>query len=477
MRELLLAALVLALAGFGQVGATASHEDTEQKAVLVTGASSGIGLKITELLSAQGHYVYAGARSKDDLKMLDAMDNVEAVRLDVTKPRDIKAAVEQVEKGGRGLHGVVNNAGVAILAPLIDVAESELDFLFDVNVYGPYRITKAFAPMIIESQGRISNISSISGILSGPLYGPYSMSKHALEAYTDSLAREMARVGVKVSAVEPGNYKSKIGQNFCDRLAANREKYQSSIFQAELEAGLKRCEDDPQDTSPEPDAVAEAVMHALFSDEPKEHYMVVPTQRQASYTIDKAVEELVSYNHDHEFSYDRQSLIAKLDEQWAAKANDKNVERLAPVVRHSMLVTDLDRALTLYRDVLGLKVNRINDTSPDSYSYIFFDIPPGSMKRFAYLDTEDGRSNSLGMGEVPGLDLNIPDKPRSVAWVQTVADVEGVMKQVEELGLELIPPVEFESREAGKTGVETGVVDWDGHLVMFYGLKLSEIEE
>lgn len=95
------------------VGVSADAENT-QKAVLVTGANSGIGLKITEHLSADGYYVYAGARKTADLERLDAMDNVGAVRLDVTVQDDIDAAVEFVEAQGRGLYGVVNNAGVAV---------------------------------------------------------------------------------------------------------------------------------------------------------------------------------------------------------------------------------------------------------------------------------------------------------------------------------------------------------------------------
>ena len=166
-------------------------DSMSQKAVLVTGASTGIGRKITEKLAAEGYFVYAGARKDEDIEALNLIENVRAVRLDVTIQEDIDAAVNTVEAGGLGLYGLVNNAGVNVLAPLIEIDEAELDFLFDVNIYGPYRITKAFAPLIIESQGRISNISSISGTLSGPLYGIYSMSKHALEAYTDSLTIEM----------------------------------------------------------------------------------------------------------------------------------------------------------------------------------------------------------------------------------------------------------------------------------------------
>lgn len=154
----------------------------------------------------------------------------------------------------------------------------------------------------------------------------------------------------------------------------------------------------------------------------------------------------------------------------AAQAEQAAAERLAPLHRHSILVADLERSLTLYRDILGLEVGRVTDTGPDSYSYIFFNIEPGAMRRFAYLSGE-GAQNVLGLGEVPGIQLKLPDSPRAAAFVMTVADVEGAMEQVRALGLELIPPQEFESREAGRTGIETGVIDFDGHLVMFYGLK------
>jgi NAD(P)-dependent dehydrogenase (short-subunit alcohol dehydrogenase family) len=190
-----------------------------QRAVLVTGASSGIGLNITETLAAQGWFVYAGARSQADMAALNAIPNVQAVRLDVTVAADIDAAVATVRAGGRGLHGVVNNAGIAVLAPMMNVTEQEMESIFDVNVFGPYRITKAFAPLLIESKGRVVTISSISGILSGPFFGPYSMTKHAMEAFGDALAAEMARFDVRSSLIEPGNFKSDIGRNTMARHA------------------------------------------------------------------------------------------------------------------------------------------------------------------------------------------------------------------------------------------------------------------
>jgi len=299
----------------GEAGAK-GEAVSSQKAVLVTGASTGIGRKITEVLAERGVYVYAGARKEADLKELDAIEDVQSIRLDVTIQEDIDAAVETITNEDRGLYGLVNNAGVAILAPLIEVEESELDFIFDVNIYGPYRITKAFSPLLIESKGRITTISSISGILSGTFFGPYSMSKHAMEAYSDSLAREMAKLDVQVSVVEPGNYNSAIGTTLKKRMEAQGVNLEESLYQKEMQAIVDRVGARTQHK--EPDEVAEAVYHALFSPSPKMRYMVVPNQKEAEWTIRKAIQELVELNQEQAFSYDRAALIQMLDETLAA---------------------------------------------------------------------------------------------------------------------------------------------------------------
>jgi len=269
-----------------------------QKAVLVTGASTGIGRKVTEQLAAEGYFVYAGARKDKDLAELDAIENVQAVRLDVTKPDEIAAAVKTITEANRGLYGLVNNAGVAVSGPMMQSSEEDFHYVMDVNVYGPYRVTKAFAPLIIEAKGRVTTISSISGILSSPTLGIYSMSKHAIEAFGDSLAGELAPLGVTVSLVEPGNFNSEIGATVAARagvssLAGDRSKY------------------------PEPDAVAKAVQHALFDANPKRRYMVVPAQSEAELTIRKAIEELVQLNKGHAHSYDRDALVEMLDAELA----------------------------------------------------------------------------------------------------------------------------------------------------------------
>lgn len=300
----------------------------QQKAVLVTGSSTGIGRKITDRLAAEGFLVYAGARKSKDIDALNQIENVKAVRLDVTSQIEIDQAVKQIEAGGLGLYGVVNNAGVLGLGSLIEVDETELDFIFDVNVYGPYRITKAFAPMIVESQGRVINISSISGVLSGDLVGVYSMSKHAIEAYTDSLDRELKRLGARAIAIEPGTYDSKIFNNLCDRLQTPDNGSSGSLFEKDMEGIADECEtlpagEEPNNRYQEPDRVADAVFHALSAVNPKEHYMVVPNQGEAQQTISKAIEELVSLNEDHEFSYSRDELIESLDKEIASRLTAK----------------------------------------------------------------------------------------------------------------------------------------------------------
>lgn len=289
-----------------------AQHDNSQKAILITGASTGIGRNLAEALAADGHFVYAGARKQKDIDALSAIENIQGIRLDVTVQAEIDAAMDTISKEGRGLYGLVNNAGVLILQPLIEVDEDDMQFQMDVNVFGPYRVTKAFAPLIIESKGRITTTGSISGILSGFLIGPYSMSKHAVEAYTDSLALEMEKFGVAVSVVEPGNFNSAIVDTLASRVARREQTTEGSLYEEELNQFLSQPTDRNQ--YKEPDEVSAAIMHFLFDENPKRRYMVVPNQREAEVTIRKAIEELVQLNGQHEYTYDRDALIAMVDE-------------------------------------------------------------------------------------------------------------------------------------------------------------------
>jgi len=295
-------------------GCAETNQDgiAKQKAVLVTGASTGIGRKITEILAGKGYFVYAGARKQKDLDALNKIENVQSIRLDVTIQEEINAAVNTVGKEGRGLYGLVNNAGVGISGPLIEIDVEDLKWVFDVNVFGVYRVAQAFAPLIIESKGRITTIGSIAGILSGAFMGHYSMSKHAIEAYTDALTAEMERFGVQVSVIEPGNYKSQIVHNASLRM--QREGFIDS--ESPFAEDMQQIMTGPLDRSQykEPDEVAEAVLLALFDENPKKRYMVVPNQEEAGWTINGIIQELVQLNERQAYTYSREELIDMLDE-------------------------------------------------------------------------------------------------------------------------------------------------------------------
>lgn len=317
VRLALLALLIVSFSISTDVATANDHDG--QKAVLVTGATSGIGLRIAERLASEGYFVYAGARKQKDIDRLNKLENIEAIRLDVTVQEDIDAALKHVSDAGRGLWGLINNAGVFIGGPVTDVSIEETIWLFDVNVFGVYRVTQAFAPLIIESQGRISTIGSISGVGSSRFFSQYSMSKHAMEAFTDSLAIEMERFGVDVSIIEPGNYDSKIVETAWKRMQEKGYIDEDSPYAADLKEFMEW----PADRSiyKEPDDVADAAMHAMFSDDPKRRYMAVPNADEARWAIGSMIRELAELNDWQAYSFTHEELVAMLEEAMGNAAN------------------------------------------------------------------------------------------------------------------------------------------------------------
>ena len=310
---------IIALAALLVVGHAASLPAMagDQKAVLITGASTGIGRNLAERLAEEGYFVYAGARKDKDMAELDAIENVKAVRLDVTKQDQVDAAVELVRSEGRGLWGLVNNAGVGGGDAVLDTPIDEFNFVYAVNVEGVVRTTQAFAPLILESKGRISTTGSIAGILAGPGYGAYSGSKHYIEALTDSLASELEPLGVKVSVVEPGSYKSRIRRSAVARITKQMEAAGAEITDEMQQRAKETAEREV--TLDEPDAVTDAFIHALFDDAPLRRYMVVPHEGQQDLTVRQAVQELVELNAWGQYSFSRDELVAMVDEALAAQ--------------------------------------------------------------------------------------------------------------------------------------------------------------
>lgn len=315
--------ILLNMAGTN-IAATTADADKQQKAILITGASSGIGHNATVALAAEGYFVYAGARKQRDIDALNKIPNVQAIRLDVTIQQEVDAAVEIVRKGGRGLYGLVNNAGVGSGGPLLDADEADIRWLFDVNVFGVIKVTKAFAPLIIESKGRITTIGSIAGILTWIGGADYTMSKSAIEAFSDTLALEMARFDVKASVIQPGNYDSEIGKSNQARRSDLTEAQKSSPYADLYKARQKRTGD--RSHYKEPHEVTAAIRHALFDANPKLRYMVVPNRQEAKMTIAATIARVAQRNERQEHAFSREELIKMLDQAIAAENGKQSAE-------------------------------------------------------------------------------------------------------------------------------------------------------
>ena len=246
------------------------------QAVLVTGASTGIGRATALYLAARGFRVFASVRKEKDAAELPGTS---PVVLDVTDPDSIRAASHAVSRalGDEALAGLVNNAGIAVSGPLEFLEMSEIRRQFDVNVFGQVAVTQAFLPLLRRAKrGRIVNMSSISGKITAPLLGPYSMSKFALEAFSDALRRELEPFGLSVSVIEPGVIKTPIwdkGVDSSKERTAQMPARALELYGRRIDQLRKRAQEMSERGAPA-EEVAKAVHHALVSGRPRTRYLV-----------------------------------------------------------------------------------------------------------------------------------------------------------------------------------------------------------
>ena len=254
------------------------RQSTHSQAVVITGASTGIGEACVKRLAAAGFHVFAGVRKAEDGAALQQAtgDRVTPLLLDVTNTDQIAAAQATVATmvGENGLAGLINNAGIAVGGPLEFMPLDEFHHQMAVNVYGALAVTQAFLPLLRQATGRIVNMSSISGLAASPFLGPYAASKFALEALSDALRLELRPWGIHVILVEPGNIATPIWQKglaFADQLEAKlppeAQAYYGPIFPF-MRTMLTRSRGTPAD------AVAQVVEQALTAAQPNARYLV-----------------------------------------------------------------------------------------------------------------------------------------------------------------------------------------------------------
>ena len=289
--------------------------------ILVTGASSGIGNHLARYLAARGHIVYGTARKDNDLAELEKIQNVVPIKLDVRNPQQIQNAFDFIVNEGKGLYGLVNNAGLGEIGMFITWTDEEMFDIFDVNVFGAHRMTNTFVRLLIELKGRIVNIGSQGGIITSKYFGPYTMTKHALEAYTVSLNQELEPYGMWVSIVQPGGIVSNMGSNSMPGTVARFQRA-APPFKEEAEQVLASFnQPSPPDDEEEsetnrkpssPEIVSMAVYDALFSQRPKLRYLV-GTKWEGDRVINALIDKLLDENDNPQHNYSRDELVALLD--------------------------------------------------------------------------------------------------------------------------------------------------------------------
>src|ERR1700731_3032515 len=252
------------------------------RSVVITGASTGIGWATAKLLLDRGFRVFGSVRKQADADRLknEFGANFTPLLFDVTDEAAVLAAAREVRAalGGETLAGLVNNAGIAVAGPVLEVAADEFRRQMDVNVIGPIITTQAFGPLLGADpslrgpKGRVVMISSVAGKNGNPLLSAYSASKHAIEGLSESLRREMMLFGVDVIIVAPGAVKTPIWSK-ADELDISA--YKNSPFLPALEKMRKFMLHLGEIGLP-PEKIAETVADALTSAHPKVRYQITP---------------------------------------------------------------------------------------------------------------------------------------------------------------------------------------------------------
>ena len=247
--------------------------DNKGPAVLVTGATSGIGLELAGLLACEGFRAFGGVLPGEDSSSL-AETGATLVSLDVTDRASLAAAREEVAKhlGGDPLWGLVNNAGVVGVGPveLLDLEEARQ--VFEVNVLGVLAATQTFLPSIRAAKGRVVNMSSLSALLSVPFLGPYNASKAAIESLSDALRRELHPFGVDVVVVQLGATRTPLWERAKE---ADPTPFLGSDYQRALERVQKKAIKKGNRGQP-PAQVARAILRVLTAERPPTRVRVQP---------------------------------------------------------------------------------------------------------------------------------------------------------------------------------------------------------
>jgi NAD(P)-dependent dehydrogenase (short-subunit alcohol dehydrogenase family) len=243
--------------------------------MVITGAGGGLGGATARLFAGRGWRVFAA-----DIAPPQASRSILPITMDVTDAGSVAAAAKVIAgEVADGVQAVVNFAGIMLVGALVDLDEADLRRILDINVLGTYRVNKALFPLVREGGGRIVNISSEVGRQRAlMLNGPYAMSKHAVEAYSDALRRELMFLDIPVVTVQPGPFRTDMVGGI--RAAFDRAASSSPTFER-LVRKVGAIAVGEEKRAHEPDVLAEVVWQAVTTPRPRTHYSVRPDRRRA----------------------------------------------------------------------------------------------------------------------------------------------------------------------------------------------------
>ena len=236
------------------------------KVILVTGASSGIGLACANALQAKGHTVYGSSR---DIKRIKSV-SFKPIQIDVTDDASVKAAIAAIIKAEGKIDVLVNNAGSGVTGPAYTMPVEYARKQFEVNFFGVVRVSSEVLPKMIEAkQGLVINISSLAGLFGLPYQGMYSASKYAIEGYSQSLRMELRNTGIKVVLINPGDFKSDFSKN--------RDKVpfplKNEALEKEYNAAVASMEKD-ESIGADPEIIGKKVCQIVDLSSPAHRYLV-----------------------------------------------------------------------------------------------------------------------------------------------------------------------------------------------------------
>jgi NAD(P)-dependent dehydrogenase (short-subunit alcohol dehydrogenase family) len=263
-------------------------QKSDGRIALITGGTDGLGRAAAVMLAERGFRVFAGGRNAERVAALQQSArerklSLSAMELDVCDDASVERAVAEIEKSAGTVDVLVNNAGIAIAAVMEEITLADLRRQFETNYFGLVRMSQRVLPgMRRKLSGRIINMSSIAGKLVSPLFGPYSSSKHAVEAVSDAMRLEVYPFGIEVVLIEPGYIPTSMNRNAAELSSAYAKGAEQSPYKAVYQGFLSAWDKTTKSSHYTPEDCARVILRAVEDDPPRARY---PVTREAKIGI------------------------------------------------------------------------------------------------------------------------------------------------------------------------------------------------